>query len=817
MQLQFYPYIDYEVETVKMVNSQLLGLCLFLAITLTFLVATGELRDPEDGGRGSTDNSYMESAEYMGSSTCKGCHAAKYADWETTLHTKKIRPVSEDIVLADFTEDQVLAQEGVEAVTMELYHDPGTDLYTVNLSGNNYTVDWVLGAGAWRQLFMVDIESGSYILPLQWNTATEEWVPYHLDEWYDAQGDPLAIDWGFGGQPIKQTALDRSWQKNCAGCHTTGYTPQQNGNGEWISEEGDNMAEYNIGCEACHGPGSAHVAASTPEDRRANIWRTGDSNVCSQCHSRGTSKDGQHDYPVGMYPGDDIEDHLDLSTEDFWAGTNISKKHHQQYMDWSTSGHSRPTPEAARQVACFNCHTPEGAEALFNGEKLTEIPEEVSWAVTCAACHDAHGTDNKHDLRAEKNELCITCHNSEGALPGETPHHPMYEMLTGQGGAGIIGDLRMGGAVTCSDCHMPKVAESAIEYDIASHTFWIIEPQQTIEQGIPNACTSSCHNGQGSGNPLTDETAQLVIETWHNEIDTMTAFVSDNLTKAQFTLDQAQSEGTDPALVTQAEEIYSIARFNYELVTNEGSRGVHNFEYARALLYDSFLKSLEIRDMLRVDLPDNPPPLAVAGDTMVAGVGTVLSFDGSESYSPEATTLNFQWDFGDQSSDTGVSVQHNFNALGAYSVTLTVTDEDTQTDSDTIMVYVISNSSDLAELGSIEGDLEALEALAQALGVDVQTLQAAIADLEEQDDELARDLDERATKDDLSSKVGPMAFFLVLVLSVILIAGSYMASQQELAKLRAELGPPRGTYGTVGEPSPEEKTDGASDQDPNIK
>ena len=304
-----------------------------------------------------------------------------------------------------------------------------------------------------------------------------------------------------------------------------------------------------------------------------------------------------------MYPGDDIWDHYVLDTENTWPEVNIAKEHHQQWMDWNTSGHSRPTPSHARRLPCANCHTPEGARALFAGEELEELPEQTPWSVTCMSCHSIHGTDHEHDLRAEKDELCITCHNAQESTPGETPHHPMYEMLTGQGGVGLIGDLRMGGAVTCTDCHMPKTAVGATEYDIASHSFWFVEPQRTIELGIPNSCTSSCHNGVGDGHLFTLETAQEVIEKWHIEIEDMNAMVDNNLTQAAIAIDQAQALGIDTVLLGQARDIFEIAEFNYDLVNEEGSRGVHNFEYARALLYDSYLKTLEVRAMLDVEPP----------------------------------------------------------------------------------------------------------------------------------------------------------------------------------------------------------------------
>ena len=50
------------------------------------------------------------------------------------------------------------------------------------------------------------------------------------------------------------------------------------------------------------------------------------------------------------------------------------------------------------------------------------------------------------------------------------------------------------GTSRCTNCHMPKVAKSAVEYDIHSHTFEAIPPQKTKQFNMPNSCAVSCHD-----------------------------------------------------------------------------------------------------------------------------------------------------------------------------------------------------------------------------------------------------------------------------------------------------------------------------------
>ena len=53
-----------------------------------------------------------------------------------------------------------------------------------------------------------------------------------------------------------------------------------------------------------------------------------------------------------------------------------------------------------------------------------------------------------------------------------------------------------------------------------------------------------------------------------------------------------------------------------------------------------------------------------------------ISFDGSGSYDPDGVIVSYLWDFGDQNSASGISVNHVYRQVGTYVVTLTVEDDD---------------------------------------------------------------------------------------------------------------------------------------------
>ena len=71
-------------------------------------------------------------------------------------------------------------------------------------------------------------------------------------------------------------------------------------------------------------------------------------------------------------------------------------------------------------------------------------------------------------------------------------------------------------------------------------------------------------------------------------------------------------------------------------------------------------------------------------------------FDGSGSYDPDGTVSSYNWDFGDGTKDYEMTVNHTFDDPGLYTVTLTVTDDQGATGSDTIQIA--ANSGSGAEL-----------------------------------------------------------------------------------------------------------------------
>ena len=69
-----------------------------------------------------------------------------------------------------------------------------------------------------------------------------------------------------------------------------------------------------------------------------------------------------------------------------------------------------------------------------------------------------------------------------------------------------------------------------------------------------------------------------------------------------------------------------------------------------------------------------------------------VQFDASDSRDPDGAIVSYRWDFGDESTDSGLEADHTFYE-GEYVVTLTIKDEEGATDEETATIYVADNKN----------------------------------------------------------------------------------------------------------------------------
>ena len=79
---------------------------------------------------------------------------------------------------------------------------------------------------------------------------------------------------------------------------------------------------------------------------------------------------------------------------------------------------------------------------------------------------------------------------------------------------------------------------------------------------------------------------------------------------------------------------------------------------------------------------ENQPPVATISVDVSTGVAPlVVAFDGGASSDPDGSIVSYEWDFGDGSGNSGVSVSKTFSTPGTYHAVLTVTDDEGLSDS----------------------------------------------------------------------------------------------------------------------------------------
>jgi len=77
---------------------------------------------------------------------------------------------------------------------------------------------------------------------------------------------------------------------------------------------------------------------------------------------------------------------------------------------------------------------------------------------------------------------------------------------------------------------------------------------------------------------------------------------------------------------------------------------------------------------------NRPPIAALTESATILDKEEIVTFDASLSYDLDGTIVKYFWNFGDKTTASGVSVSHSYYETGAYTVTLTVTDDDGATD-----------------------------------------------------------------------------------------------------------------------------------------
>jgi C1A family cysteine protease len=88
------------------------------------------------------------------------------------------------------------------------------------------------------------------------------------------------------------------------------------------------------------------------------------------------------------------------------------------------------------------------------------------------------------------------------------------------------------------------------------------------------------------------------------------------------------------------------------------------------------------------------PPIIDTGGSYGTILGQVTTFDASGSEAVEGEITEYEWDFGDDATGSGVITTHTYEELGEYTVTLTITDSDNNEVTETTSIWIqVSNEA----------------------------------------------------------------------------------------------------------------------------
>ncbi len=87
------------------------------------------------------------------------------------------------------------------------------------------------------------------------------------------------------------------------------------------------------------------------------------------------------------------------------------------------------------------------------------------------------------------------------------------------------------------------------------------------------------------------------------------------------------------------------------------------------------------------------PNAAINVNPMSVEIGQYVCFNASESTDPDGIIIEYTWDFGDGTKDSGMYSIYFYSSAGTYSVTLTVIDDEGASDNDSVSITVIEGEA----------------------------------------------------------------------------------------------------------------------------
>lgn len=366
----------------------------------------------------------MPDAKYVGSEACGACHEKAYTDWSTSHHALAMQPASTETVQAAF--DHTIGDTDLIATETDFL----ARLPDGSGKRDTFKITHTFGVAPLQQ-YLVDIGQGKkQVLRATWDTRESG---AGGQRWYQQFPNEEVPP----GDVLHWTRISQNWNSMCGDCHSTGFVKNYDEKTDTFSSR---WQEISVGCEACHGPGSAHVAnPAMGFSGDAFLAEPGQQpDVCAPCHAR------RAQLAEGYQPGMALMDfylpellnpplyHPDGQIDDevYVYGSFKSSKMHQA------------------GVVCGDCHNPHRAAVHVEGDAL------------CAQCHSPTGnprfpqlkkldyTSSAHHLHASDSEgaRCVNCHMGGKVYMGnDLRHDHSFRVPTLSTNPDV--------PITCENCH----------------------------------------------------------------------------------------------------------------------------------------------------------------------------------------------------------------------------------------------------------------------------------------------------------------------------------------------------------------------------
>jgi predicted CXXCH cytochrome family protein len=380
---------------------------------------------------------------FVGSKACANCHEGAPKAWSGSQHARAMQEATEATVLGDFADRRF---DHLGGSTVFSRRDGKFFVRTDGPDGKpaEFEVKYTFGLEPLQQ-YLIELPGGRLqALTVAWDTTAKRWFSLYPKERIPARDE---LHW---------TGRQQNWNFMCADCHSTDLRKNYDAA---AGKFATTWSEIHVGCEACHGPGSNHVAwagkrtgdprmgLTVALDERAGArWTidpaTGNATrsrpresdreieVCAQCHARRAQ-----------------------IAEGYQAG--------KPFLD-----HYIP---ALLTPPLYHADGQQRDEVYIWGSFLQS--KMYRQGVSCSDCHEPHS----QQLKAPGNALCAQCHAAEKY---DTQKHHFHPAATA--------------GAQCVNCHMPATTYMVVD-PRRDHSLRVPRPDLSVSLGVPNAC-NGCHD-----------------------------------------------------------------------------------------------------------------------------------------------------------------------------------------------------------------------------------------------------------------------------------------------------------------------------------